>query len=123
MNKILDLAVRLFVILIVFLCFVVVAYCQENKPIGNPPHYVQHSGQEKEKWEDELRVRVAMFTSKDDNLIYLRKENKYGIKLFSFGYDPESKVPKLKPEKCYLWLYCLRHLYVVSAIEIDCKYN
>lgn len=68
--------------------------------------------------EDTMRFITVDFMSKDDRLIYWRRETKYEVKLSSFGYDKYTKFEgKLEGKLCII--YCKTHLF--AYLVTPCK--
>lgn len=108
--------VRLFVrwVIIVFLTLdlilgaVIIARCQDV--------HEKHSTQA--DFEDTMGFISVHFLSKDDRLIYWRRETKYEVKLSSFGYDKYTKFEgKLEGRLCII--YCKTHLF--AYVVTPCK--
>lgn len=68
--------------------------------------------------EDTMGFMSATFMSKDDRLIYWRRETKYEVKLSSFGYDKYTKFEgKLEGRICII--YCKTHQF--AYLVTSCK--
>jgi len=68
--------------------------------------------------EDTAGFISVKFLSKDDRLIYWKREMKREVKLSSFGYDKYTKfVDKLEGDLCIL--YCKTHSF--AYIVTQCK--
>lgn len=93
----------------------IIARCQEHSKL--------HTDQE--EWENSVRYKIAVITSKDGELIYWTKRTKYGITLGSFGYDKLLQAPKSfqeKPRGCYQIWYCNDHKFAYMVEAVDQKY-
>lgn len=68
--------------------------------------------------EDTMGFITVTFLSKDERLIYWRRETKYEVKLSSFGYDKHTKFEgKLEGKLCIV--YCKTHLF--AYLVTSCK--
>lgn len=92
---------------------IITAYCQLAKTDIHPKH------PSLDDWEDTIAYRVVTITSKDERLLYYKKELKMRVYLGSFGYDQYTRFDDKKFEGCYQVLYCRTHnfAYVVSPCK------
>lgn len=102
------------IIVLATLCLIVwviifKAYCQDV----HPKHLTQ------EDFEDTIAYRIVTITSKDDRLLYYKKELKLRVFLGSFGYDKYTRFDDKKYEGCYQVLYCKTHnfAYIVAPCQ------
>lgn len=69
-------------------------------------------------FEDTMGFISVQFMSKDDNLIFWRRESKHEIKLSSFGYDKYTKFEgKLEGQLCIIYCKIHNFAYVIT----ECK--
>lgn len=110
--------VRLFVrwVIIVLLALnimlgvVIIARCQDG--------HQKHSSQD--DVEDTMGFISVYFLSKDERLIYWRRETKHEVKFSSFGYDKYTKFEgKLEGRVCII--YCKTHLFAYLITECSKK--
>lgn len=79
----------------------------------------RHASQE--DVEDTMGFISVQFLSKDDRLIYWKRETKYEIRLSSFGYDQYTRF-ETKPEKLHgkiCVIFCRTHLF--AYLVTQCK--
>lgn len=97
-----------FLVLDFILLSVIVARCQSVHE--RHPDYVDA--------EDTIRFMSVIFISKDDKLIYWKRETRYELILSSTAYDDKTKLEgKLDGRICII--YCKTHLY--AYLITQCK--
>lgn len=99
--------------------FIFSAYCQEVKQEIHLPHPTQ------EDFEDNVRFVMVGAMSRDDRLLFYRKENRRSVFLGSFAWDKNTKFYN-EWKDCVAVLYCKAHnfAYVVQNIEgKHCNYG
>lgn len=68
--------------------------------------------------EDTMGFISVQFLSKDDRLVYWKRETKYEVRLSSFGYDKYTKFEG-KPEGRICVIYCRTHMF--AYLITPCK--
>ena len=91
---------------------VIAAKCQELHPKHDSSASV----------EDEMGFISVTFMSKDDRLIYWKRETRHEIKLSSFGYDKYTKFEfvdkdKLNGRLCII--YCKTHMFAYLVTQCE----
>lgn len=88
--------------------------------IARCQHRTLHTDQD--EWESSIRVKIVTATSRDDNLVYWKKNKKLEIVMSSFGYDKDTRFSDFEIGKCYQVFYCEKHLMSYIWDRIDKKY-
>lgn len=112
MKDLVRLFVRWVIIVLltlnIMLGVVLVARCQD----------VHEKHKSKDDVEDTMGFMTVQFISKDERLIYWKRETKTEIKLSSFGYDKYTKFEgKLDGTLCIV--YCKTHLFAYLVIQCN----
>lgn len=89
--------------------FIFMVYCQDAHP--------QHKSND--DFEETVAFRTVVFTSKDDRLLFYKKEYAKTVYLGSFGYDQYTKFYDFKLDTKMCVLYCRTHsfAYIVDSCE------
>lgn len=94
---------------IILWVFIFMTYCQDVHP--------KHKSNE--DFEETVAFRTVIFTSKDDKLLFYKKEYPKTVYLGSFGYDQYTKFYDFKLNTKMCVLYCRTHsfAYIISTCD------
>ena len=118
-DNLIEGFVRWLVVVIVTLLVISTVVCQYEaaRPKANPDVHPVHKSQE--DFEDTIGLKIVTAMSKDDRLLFYKKELKLKVHLGSFGYDQYTRFDDTKWEGTYCVLYCKVHnfAYIVSPCK------